>query len=61
MIGRQFTETLLRRIHDFTSGMAKNRLFLGKLNEDCIGIFEQLKKDAEYESFHKVTVQEKYS
>ena len=61
MIGRQFTETLLRRIHDFTSGMANNRLFLGKLNEDCIGIFEQLKKDAEYESFHKVTVQEKFS
>jgi hypothetical protein len=61
MIGRQFTETLLRRIHDFTSGMVKTRVFLGKLNEDCIGIFEQLKKDAEYESFHKLTVQEKFS
>jgi hypothetical protein len=40
--------------------MVKTRVFLGKLNEDCIGIFEQLKKDAEYESFHK-TVQEKFS
>lgn len=59
MIGQQFTETLLRRIHDFTTGMAKTKVHLGKLSEDCIGIFETLKKHAEYENFHKVTVQEK--
>ena len=61
MIGRQFTETLLRRIHDFTPGMLKTKVFLGKLNEDCIGIFEQLKKDAELENFHKITIQEKHN
>jgi hypothetical protein len=61
MIGRQFTETLLRRIHDFTPGMLKSKVFLGKLNEDCIGIFEQLKKDAELENFHKITIQEKHN
>ena len=61
MIGRQFIETFLRRIHEFATGKASTRVFLGKLNEDCIGIFEQLKKDAEYENFHKVTIQEMHN
>lgn len=60
MIGQQFTETLLRRIHDFTTGMAKTKVHLGKLSEDCIGIFEQLKKDAEFHKYHIIKIHDKF-
>lgn len=59
MIGQKFTEILLRRIHDFTTGTANTKVHLGKLSEDCIGIFEQFKKEAETHEYHVIKTQEK--
>lgn len=54
MISENFASTLLRRIHDFTSGDIEPFVKIGSLNTDCNAIFLELMEYATSEPYHNI-------
>ncbi|WP_099365751.1 hypothetical protein [Sphingobacterium sp. 1.A.4] len=55
LIGDYFTNTLLRRIYEFTSGDLEGKIHIGSLNSDCFSTISQMIDLAENNSHHNVT------
>ncbi|WP_156305988.1 hypothetical protein [Sphingobacterium endophyticum] len=55
LIGDYFTNTLLRRIYEFTSGDLEGKIHIGSLNSDCFSTISQMIDLAENNSYHNVT------
>lgn len=55
LIGDYFTNTLLRRIYEFTSGDLEGKIHIGSLNSDCFSTISQMIDLAENNSYLNVT------
>lgn len=52
LIGDYFTNTLLRRIYEFTNGDLEGKIHIGSLNTDCFSTISQMIDLAENNPYH---------
>jgi|GEM_PF-1500265 len=60
MISENFASALIRRIYEFTPGEMEPFIRIGSLCQDCIQVFKQLIEESKTESYHKISIKEKY-
>ncbi len=60
IIGRDFANTLIRRIYEFTPGEMESFVDFGSLYGDCIAIYDEVLESAKTEEHHQFTIANRF-